>query len=346
MGTDTLFDGMLFGMGNPLLDISAHGDQEFLDKYGMKPNDAILAEEKHMPLYDEMVSRYDVAYVAGGATQNALRTAQWLLGRPNVSTFFGCVGRDATSETLRAAARKDGVNVVYQYNDETPTGRCAVVVTQNGTCRSLNAHLAAANCFTPAHLEDPANWALVEKAHYFYVSGFFLTVSIESILKVAKFAAEHNRVFMMNLSAPFLSQFFKEQQMQAFPYVDVLFGNETEAETFATEQKFGTSDIKEIALKTAALPKVNTKRNRLVVFTQGEQDVVVANDGKVLTFPVGKVENVLDTNGAGDGFVGGFLAQYIQGRPLETCVRCGVYAAQVVIQREGCTFPERPDFKE
>ena len=28
-------DGILFGMGNPLLDISAHGDQEFLDKYGM-----------------------------------------------------------------------------------------------------------------------------------------------------------------------------------------------------------------------------------------------------------------------------------------------------------------------
>ena len=27
-------DGILFGMGNPLLDISAHGDQEFLDKYG------------------------------------------------------------------------------------------------------------------------------------------------------------------------------------------------------------------------------------------------------------------------------------------------------------------------
>ena len=49
-----------------------------------------------------------------------------------------------------------------------------------------------------------------------------------------------------------------------------------EAETFSTEQKFGTTDIKEIALKAAALPKENTKRPRMVVFTQGELEVVVA----------------------------------------------------------------------
>lgn len=31
----------------------------------------------------------------------------------------------------------------------------------------------------------------------------------------------------MNLSAPFLSQFFKEPLMNAMPYVDIIFGNET-----------------------------------------------------------------------------------------------------------------------
>jgi len=31
----------------------------------------------------------------------------------------------------------------------------------------------------------------------------------------------------MNLSAPFLSQFFKKPMMEAMPYVDILFGNET-----------------------------------------------------------------------------------------------------------------------
>lgn len=31
----------------------------------------------------------------------------------------------------------------------------------------------------------------------------------------------------MNLSAPFLCQFFKKAMMDAIPYVDILFGNET-----------------------------------------------------------------------------------------------------------------------
>ncbi|TNN82417.1 Adenosine kinase [Liparis tanakae] len=57
--------------------------------------------------------------------------------------------------------------------------------------------------------------------------GFFLTVSPESIMKVAKHASDHNKIFCMNLSAPFISQFFKEPLMKVMPYVDILFGNET-----------------------------------------------------------------------------------------------------------------------
>lgn len=41
------------GMGNPLLDISAHVSQDILDKYELKLDSAILAEDKHQPLYAE-----------------------------------------------------------------------------------------------------------------------------------------------------------------------------------------------------------------------------------------------------------------------------------------------------
>jgi adenosine kinase len=46
-------------------------------------------------------------------------------------------------------------------------------------------------------------------------------------MEVADHALKTDCPFMMNLSAPFLSQFFKEPMMQAMPYVDILFGNET-----------------------------------------------------------------------------------------------------------------------
>lgn len=63
-------------MGNPLLDISAVVEPSFLEKYNLKPNDAILADDKHLPMYEDMVKNYPVNYIAGGATQNALRTTQ------------------------------------------------------------------------------------------------------------------------------------------------------------------------------------------------------------------------------------------------------------------------------
>ena len=40
----------LFCMGNPLLDMQVSNGEELLKKYDLKANDAILAEDKHLPL--------------------------------------------------------------------------------------------------------------------------------------------------------------------------------------------------------------------------------------------------------------------------------------------------------
>jgi len=44
-------ENVIFALGNPLLDISATVDEGMLEKYGLKANDAILAEDKHIPMY-------------------------------------------------------------------------------------------------------------------------------------------------------------------------------------------------------------------------------------------------------------------------------------------------------
>ncbi|CAG9565033.1 unnamed protein product [Danaus chrysippus] len=51
-------EGQLVGIGNPLLDISAIVDEDLLKKYDLHPDDAIMAEEKHMPLYKELAEKY------------------------------------------------------------------------------------------------------------------------------------------------------------------------------------------------------------------------------------------------------------------------------------------------
>ena len=50
--------------------------------------------------------------------------------------------------------------------------------------RSLVTKLDAANHFTSAHLDNPANWSVVERADTVYSAGFFLTVSVDSMIKV------------------------------------------------------------------------------------------------------------------------------------------------------------------
>ncbi|GJQ73664.1 hypothetical protein Trydic_g14003 [Trypoxylus dichotomus] len=205
---------------------------------------------------------------------------------------------DKYSEILENKARTNGVNVQYQYVRTVPTGTCAVLLT--GDNRSLCANLAAANHFTIDHIRKQENRKCIEDALYYYVSGFFLTVSPESILEVAKYACLNNRPFLMNLSAPFISQFYKEPLMQVMPYVDVLFGNETEAATFATEQAFGTSDLREIARRICKLPKQNGKRSRMCIITTGDKPVIVAQEDEVKEFPVVELtkQQLIDTNGA------------------------------------------------
>ncbi|XP_076821070.1 adenosine kinase-like isoform X2 [Clavelina lepadiformis] len=339
-------EGILFGMGNPLLDISANVGEGYLIKYGLKPNDAILAEEKHRPLYNEVVEMFPVDYIAGGSTQNSIKVAQWMLEIPKSTTFIGCIGEDKFGEILEKKAEEVGVRTAYYKQSEEPTGLCAALLC--GTDRSLCANLAAANKYKIEHLQKEENWKLLEQASFIYIAGFFLTVSPETIQSVATHAAQNGKVFMMNLSAPFLSQFFIKPMMDAMPYVDILFGNETEALTFSEVQKLETKDIAEIAKKIAGLPKVNSTKPRMVVITQGDQSTIVANGPHdIATYPVIALEQskIVDTNGAGDAFVGGFLAQLVQGHSVAKCVEGGHFAAHIIIQRSGCTTPGVCEFK-
>ena len=149
----------------------------------------------------------------------------------------------------------------------------------------------------------------------------------------------------MNLSAPFVIQFFGEQLAKCLPFCDYLFSNESEALCYGEAKGWGT-DLHVVALKLAASPKASGTRPRIVVFTQGSSSTIVAKDGVVTEYPVPALakELLVDTNGAGDAFVGGFLSQLVLGKEIAECVRAGHYAARIVIQHSGCTFPKVSDF--
>lgn len=263
---------------------------------------------------------------------------------------MGAVGDDEYAKIMKEQASKDGVDVRYfAVADGTPSGTCAVAVNKAGE-RSLVANLAAANKYDVAHLKQPENWALVESAKICYSAGFFITVSPDSMKAVAEECSAKGKTYCLNLSAPFISEVppFKATMMELMPHVDVLFGNETEARAFAATENWGTEDLAEIATKIAAFPRSAGKegKERTVVITHGAEPTVVFTEGKATTFPVLEVakEAIVDTNGAGDAFVGGYLSQLVQGKAIAECCRAGSYAASVIIQRSGCTLPEKAEF--
>lgn len=331
----------LLCLGNPLLDIQVNGDQALLDKYGLKPDDAILAEEKHLPIYEEITTNYSPKYLAGGAAQNAARGAQYMLP-PKSAVYVGCTGQDAFGEALTSACMREGVLTKYRIEKDQPTGRCGVIIT--GHHRSMVTDLAAANHYKLEHLESPEIWTYVKSAKIYYVGGYHLTVCVPAILALGKHAAETGKIFTMNLSAPFLPQLFKEQLDSVAPYWDYLIGNESEALAYSESHELGTKDITEIAKRIANLPKENTSRPRIVVITQGTDPTIVVTGGPdpvVEVYPVRPIESgdIVDTNGAGDAFAGGFLAGLVQGKDLKTAVDMGQWLASWGIREPGPAYP-------
>ena len=89
--------------------------------------------------------------------------------------------------------------------------------------------------------------------------------------------------------------------------------------------------------------------DRVVVITQGKDSVLVALKSQpfIRAYPVNPIneEDIIDTIGAGDAFVGGFFAQLVLNKSLDVCIESGIYCAQEVIKQIGCQFPKQNLFK-
>lgn len=320
VGTDKL---QFVALGNPLLDMQVSDGQAVLDKYGLKPNDAVLATPEQLGIYEHLVENYKVTYVAGGAAQNTARCVQYVL--PAGSTaYLGAVGKDDLADQLRAANDREGLQSVYQVVPDTATGSCAVVIT--GHDRSLCTNLGAAEKFSKSHLATPDAKAAIDAAKFYYIGGFFLTHGVESALEVAKQAKAENKFFAFNLSAPFIPQFFKSQVEQVLPYAELVIGNETEAESWATASELGTKDLGEIAQAIADSPSQRSKP-RTVLITNGAKSTIRAVQGgsQAHEHAVPKINpaDIVDTNGAGDAFAGGVVAGLILGKGIDEAIDIG-----------------------
>ncbi|MEI6100792.1 MAG: sugar kinase [Eubacteriales bacterium] len=77
---------------------------------------------------------------------------------------------------------------------------------------------------------------------------------------------------------------------------------------------------------------------KIVVIKLGAEGCFVFEKGKGYNVPAFKVESI-DTTGAGDNFVAGFLHAYLDGMPIRDCARFACAAAAISTQYLGATSP-------
>lgn len=93
-----------------------------------------------------------------------------------------------------------------------------------------------------------------------------------------------------------------------------------------------------------ALAGTLSQARRVVIYKRGEKGCTTFSQGSSFDTPVFAV-TALKPTGAGDGFMGGFIAGLAAGASLPQAVRRGAATAAIVVTRVGCA-PAMPDTNE
>lgn len=78
---------------------------------------------------------------------------------------------------------------------------------------------------------------------------------------------------------------------------------------------------------------------KTVVIKLGAQGCYVRDNGRGYALPAFRAEAVVDTTGAGDNFLAGFLSAYLDGASAKECARFACAAAAISVTQTGATSP-------
>jgi len=182
-------------------------------------------------------------------------------------------------------------------------------------------------------------------AKFLYTTGFFIDSNAEAVRTICEFAAANNKPLGLNLSALFVVQFYMDAVRNAIKYADYVFCNEEEGSAFANAVGLEAHDRVGVAKTIASYEKTIPSRPRVVIITQGAAPTIVATGRhgeeatvELIEVPAVPLESIVDTNGAGDSFVGAFFSALSNGEDVPSAVRKGNALAGKVIQHSGAIF--------
>ncbi len=230
--------------------------------------------------------------------------------------FAGCLGRDATGNSVLAFLNSEGIDTSAILRLDGAQSGAAVILVD---AKSENAIVVipGANMSWPAGALDD----LQLRPGDIVISQFEIPDAI--IIAAFERARAAGARTILN-AAP-----ARAMPAQLLALVDILVVNETElAATGGTA--LDTSDVD--AVTESALALSNEKL--CVVVTLGAEGAVVAADGQATYLP-GLAVKAIDTAGAGDCFIGALAAALFKGETLTAAATFANHAASISVTRRG-----------
>ncbi|KZC10104.1 Adenosine kinase, partial [Dufourea novaeangliae] len=346
----------VIAFGNPLLDIYVHlKDKEFLNKHGLAENGEIeLPFKKIEEIWTDLKLGQQRRFNVGGSAQNSMRILQWLFDNTlkNQSCIYcGCRGKDPKGAKLNILAESAGVDCRYAFHPWLPTGQRITFIYESS--RSLVANIGAAGVYT---LDDFKKINLpLDTIKIIYIEGFFIMHSFPVAKELIRIAEGNNIILAFNLNGVYM---FKDHQAaicQMVGHANIVFGNAREMEALAqslnityddvTDIPFLLNSMKRITVNASSIPNDNwLHHGRIFVMSQGDSAPAITvwgNGQSVQVHPIKPRDPIVDTTGAGDSLVAGFLAGVSAQWKPQCCLEFGCRVASFLVTKLGVTLPAK-----
>jgi sugar/nucleoside kinase (ribokinase family) len=304
------------GIGNALVDVLSHEDDDFVDRHGLVRGAMTLIEaDRAEELYAAMGRGTEIS---GGSAANTIAGVASFGGR---GAYLGKVFDDQLGGVFAHDLRAQDVTFrTKPATDGPPTGRSLIIITADGQ-RTMNTFLGASAFFGPGDVDAD----LIGAAQVTFLEGYLFDrpETQEAYWLASQIATEHDRKVALTLSDLFCVERHRDEFLPLVrERVDILFANETEACAL-----WGCDEV------GAAVERARAEVS-VACITLGAKGSVVVAGAETHEVPAQPTQ-VVDTTGAGDLYAAGFLYGFTTGRPLPECGRLGSVAAAEVISHTG-----------
>ncbi len=312
-------DGALdvIGIGNALVDVLSHADEDLVVRQGLAKGTMRLVDEAQArALYEAMGPGVEMS---GGSAANTVVGVASFGGRAH---YVGKVRDDQLGDVFGHDLRATGVGYdTPRATSGPPTGRCLILVTPDAQ-RTMSTFLGASVRLGPADVDR----ALIARGKILYLEGYLFDPpdAQEAFRAAAAIAHAAGRKVALTLSDPFCVERHRAAFLDLVQHhVDILFANEAEICALYQVRDFD-----------AAVSHVRG-HCELAALTRSAKGSVLVQGDRLHVVQAHPVDAVVDTTGAGDLYASGVLYGLAQGLDLPTCGRLGSLAAAEVIAHVG-----------